>query len=271
MCPCASRWPATSSRIQVVAEAGDGRAALEAIREHGPAVALLDYRMPELDGLAVVAAVSRDELPTRVLLLSATEDPATVYEALAAGAARYFTKESDRDEIVAAVIKCARGEGYVPTGIASRLVTEVRQRSKGDATLLSPREGEIIKLIAAGLSVPDIAARLHLAPTTVRTHVQNLYGKLGVSDRAAAVAEAMRRRRLWDLPHRHGAAAAVRLRPHRVPPLALEPRGTTALLDAVGRFITEIGSGLAVLPEDDRPGIATVPVMTDGHENASRE
>ena len=183
-----------TGRIDVVAEAGDGRAALAAIREHRPAVALLDYRMPELDGLAVVTAVVRDGLPTQVLLLSATEDPATVYEALAAGAAGYLTKESDRDEIVAAVFKCAKGEGYVPTHIASGLANEVRHRARGDATLLSPREGEIIKLIADGLSVPDIAARLHLAPTTVRTHVQNLYAKLGVSDRAAAVAEAMRRR-----------------------------------------------------------------------------
>lgn len=183
-----------SGRIQVVAEVGDGRAALVAIREHSPSVALLDYRMPELDGLEVVHAVVRDKLSTHVLLLSATEDPATVYEALAAGAAGYLTKESDRDEIVAAVISCAGGAGYVPTQVASGLALEVRQRARGDATLLSPREGEIIKLIADGLSVPDIAARLHLAPTTVRTHVQRLYEKLGVSDRAAAVAEAMRRR-----------------------------------------------------------------------------
>lgn len=183
-----------TGRISVLAEVGDGRAALAAIREHQPSVALLDYRMPELDGLAVVSAVTRDGLQTHVLLLSATEDPATVYEALAAGAAGYLTKESDREEIIAAVMKCARGEGYVPTNIASGLANEVRHRSRGAATLLSPREAEIIKLIADGLSVPDIAAQLHLAPTTVRTHVQNLYGKLGVSDRAAAVAEAMRRR-----------------------------------------------------------------------------
>lgn len=183
-----------SGRIEIVAEVGDGRSALTAIREHRPAVALLDYRMPELDGLAVVAAVARDGLPTHVLLLSATEDPAIVYEALAAGAAGYLTKESDRDEIVAAVISCARGKGYVPTNVASGLANEVRHRSRGEATLLSPREAEIITLIADGLSVPDIAGRLHLAPTTVRTHVQNLYAKLGVSDRAAAVAEAMRRR-----------------------------------------------------------------------------
>jgi two-component system nitrate/nitrite response regulator NarL len=183
-----------SGRVRVVAEVGDGRAALEAIREHGPAVALLDYRMPELDGLAVVTAVTRDNLATRVLLLSATEDPATVYEALAAGAAGYLTKESERDEIVAAVISCAKGGGYVPAHLAGGLATEVHQRSRGDATLLSPRESEVITMMAGGLSVPDIAARLHLAPTTVRTHVQRLYEKLGVSDRGAAVAEAMRRR-----------------------------------------------------------------------------
>ncbi len=183
-----------TGRIHVVAEVGDGRAALDAIREHRPAVALLDYRMPELDGLAVVAAAARESLPTRVLLLSATEDPATVYEALAAGAVGYLTKESDRDEIVAAVISCANGGGYMPSQIASGLANEVRQRSRGDATLLSPREAEVIILIADGLSVPDIAKRLQLAPTTVRTHVQHLYEKLGVSDRAAAVAEAMRRR-----------------------------------------------------------------------------
>ena len=183
-----------TGRIQVLAEVGDGRAALEAIREHKPAVALLDYRMPELDGLAVVTAVTRDGLDTRVLLLSATEDPATVYEALSAGAAGYLTKESDRDEIVAAVISCAKGGGYVPPSMAGGLANELKQRARGDATLLSPREAEVITLIAKGHSVPDIAKQLHLAPTTVRTHVQRLYEKLGVSDRGAAVAEAMRRR-----------------------------------------------------------------------------
>ena len=183
-----------TGRIQVLAEVGDGRAALEAIREHKPAVALLDYRMPELDGLAVVTAVARDGLKTRVLLLSATEDPATVYEALSAGAAGYLTKESDRDEIVAAVISCAKGGGYVPPSMAGGLANELKQRARGDATLLSPREAEVITLIAKGHSVPDIAKQLHLAPTTVRTHVQRLYEKLGVSDRGAAVAEAMRRR-----------------------------------------------------------------------------
>ena len=185
-----------SGRIEVVAEVGDGRGALAAIREHRPAAALLDYKMPELDGLEVVHAVVRDGLPTQVLLLSAFDDAALVYKSVAAGAAGYLTKEADRDEIVTAVLNCAKGIGYMPTGLASGLANEVRQRARGDAALLSPRELETVRLIADGLSVPQIAARLHLAPTTVRTHVQNLYEKLGVSDRGAAVAEAMRRRLL---------------------------------------------------------------------------
>ncbi len=185
-----------SGTVRVVAEATDGRAALAAIREHQPAVALLDYKMPELDGLDVVNAVTRDGLPTHVILLSAFDDAALVYKALSAGASGYLTKESDSDEIVTAIVSCAKGAGYVPTHLASGLATELRQRAKGDTALLSPRELETVRMMADGLSVPQIAAKLHLAPSTVRTHVQNMYEKLGVSDRAAAVAEAMRRRLL---------------------------------------------------------------------------
>lgn len=185
-----------SGRIRVVAEAADGRAALAAIREHRPAVALVDYKMPELDGLDVVNAVARDGLDTYVIVLSAFDDAALVYKALAEGASGFVTKEAERDEIVTAVVSCAKGAGYVPTQVASGLANELRQRAKGDSALLTPRELEVIRMIADGMSVPAIAARLQLAPTTVRTHVQNLFEKLGVSDRAAAVAEAMRRRLL---------------------------------------------------------------------------
>jgi two-component system nitrate/nitrite response regulator NarL len=185
-----------SGTIRVVAEAGDGRAALAAIREHRPDVALVDYRMPGLDGLDVVHAVERDGLPTRVIVLSAFDDAALVYQALAAGASGYLTKEADRHEIAAAVASCARGERYVPAQLAGGLAAEVHQRARGEAALLSPRESEVVRMIAEGLSVPQMAKRLHLAPTTVRSHVQNLYEKLGVSDRGAAVAEAMRRRLL---------------------------------------------------------------------------
>ncbi|WP_445166065.1 response regulator transcription factor [Mycolicibacterium sp. Dal123E01] len=183
-----------SGVITVLAEVTDGRAALAAIREHEPAVAVIDYRMPDLDGLEVVHAVIRDELPTSVVILSAFDDDAVVYKALAAGAAGYLTKEADVDEIVAAVVRWAKGQRYISPQLAAGLANEVHQRSRGDTPLLTPRERETVQMIAEGLSVPQMAKRLHLSPTTVRTHVQNLYEKLGVSDRGAAVAEAMRRR-----------------------------------------------------------------------------
>src|SRR5215208_4372420 len=97
----------SSGSIEVVAEAEDGLSALEAIRTHSPQVALLDYRMPGMDGAEVAAAVQRDELPTRVLLLSAHDESAIVYRALQEGAAGFLPKESTRSELVNAVLDCA--------------------------------------------------------------------------------------------------------------------------------------------------------------------
>lgn len=186
----------SSGRIDVIGEVADGRAALTAIRELRPRVALIDYKMPELNGLEVVRAVVRDGLDTCVVLLSAFEDSAVIYQALAEGAAGYLTKDSDSEEIVAAVLKCEKGATYLPTQLAGALAGEVKLRARGDAALLTPRELEVVRMIADGLSVPQIAKRLFLAPSTVKSHVHNLYEKLGVSDRGAAVAEAMRRRLL---------------------------------------------------------------------------
>jgi two-component system nitrate/nitrite response regulator NarL len=184
----------SSGQVDVVAEVGDGREALSEIQEKEPDVALLDYKLPSLDGVAIVHAVSRDGLPTRVLLLSAFTESGLVYEALQTGAAGYLPKEAKREQIVDSVLACARGETVVPTELASGLVSEIRMRASNDAPALTDREREILRLIAAGKSLPQIAKELYLGVTTVKTHVQHLYEKLGVSDRAAAVAEAMRRR-----------------------------------------------------------------------------
>jgi two-component system, NarL family, nitrate/nitrite response regulator NarL len=182
-----------SGQIEIVAEAGDGRAALDAIQEHKPDVALLDYKLPELDGVAVTHAVVREQLPTRVLLVSAFTDSGVVYKALETGAAGFVSKEARREQIADAVLACARGENVVPPDVAAGLVSEIRLRKQSDAPALTPREQEILHLIAAGKSLPQIAQDLYLGLTTVKTHVQHLYDKLGVSDRAAAVATAMRR------------------------------------------------------------------------------
>lgn len=186
----------SSGSIDVIAEADDGTAALAAIREHQPQVALLDYRMPGMDGAAVAAAVQRDVLPTRVLLLSAHDEPAIVYQALQNGAAGFLPKESTRTELIAAVLDCAKGRDVVAPSLAAGLAGEIRRRVEPAGPVLSPREREVLTRIAAGSSIPAMAKELFLAPSTVKTHVQRLYEKLGVNDRAAAVAEAMRRKLL---------------------------------------------------------------------------
>jgi two-component system nitrate/nitrite response regulator NarL len=182
-----------SGQVEVVAEAEDGRAALEEIQKHKPDVALLDYRLPELDGVEVTHAIVRDGLPTRVLLLSAFTDSGVVYKALQVGVAGYVSKEARREQIVDGVLACARGETVLPPELASGLASEIRLRATNDAPALTDRESEILRMIAAGNSLPSIAKELFLGVTTVKTHTQHLYEKLGVSDRAAAVAEAMRR------------------------------------------------------------------------------
>ena len=182
-----------SGSIDVVAEADDGLSALELIRTHGPQVALLDYRMPGLDGAQVAAAVLRDELPTRVLLISAHDESAIVFNALQEGAAGFISKESSRTELVEAVLNCAKGRDVVAPAFAAGLASEIRKRREPAGPVLSPREREVLDMIARGQTIPAMAAKLYLAPSTVKTHVQRLYEKLGVGDRGAAVAEAMRR------------------------------------------------------------------------------
>jgi two-component system, NarL family, nitrate/nitrite response regulator NarL len=185
-----------SGSVDVVGEADDGATALELIKNHLPDVALLDYRMPGMDGAQVAAAVRRDELPTRVLLVSAHDESAIVYQALQRGAAGFLPKESTRTEIVKAVLDCAKGRDVVSPALVGGLAGEIRRRAEPTAPVLSAREREVLNRIARGQSIPVMAAELYVAPSTVKTHVQRLYEKLGVSDRAAAVAEAMRQRLL---------------------------------------------------------------------------
>ncbi|WP_198049001.1 response regulator [Mycobacterium triplex] len=183
---------ALSGEVNVVGEADDGTQALELIKEHRPDVALLDFRMPGMDGAQVAAAVRSNELPTRVLLLSAHDEAAIVYQALQQGAAGFLLKDSTRTEIVKAVLDCASGNDVVAPSLAGGLAAQIRQRAEPSAPVLSAREREVLNRIARGQSIPAIAGELFVAPSTVKTHVQRLYEKLGVSDRAAAVAEAMR-------------------------------------------------------------------------------
>jgi two-component system nitrate/nitrite response regulator NarL len=182
----------TRPEFELVGEEGDGREALAAIKRLTPAVALLDVKMPGLDGPAIAQALRRDNVPTRVVLISAHVPSELIYHAISQGAAAYLSKEASRDEICDTVAAVARGETRLSPEIQGELVRQIQMRSVGDRPVLSQREREVLELIAEGLSAPDIGRRLHVSPATVKTHLQSLYEKLGVSDRAAAVASAMR-------------------------------------------------------------------------------
>lgn len=179
--------------FELVGEAADGTEALAAIRELRPDVAVLDVKMPGLDGTQVLSAVRRDELPTRVILLSAYLDGAVAFEAMAAGAAAFLSKDADRRRIGDTIAAVSRGETVLGPEVQSGLAAEIRLRGAKDRPALSDREREVLGHIAEGRSAPQIAALLFLSTATVKSHLQSLYEKLGVSDRAAAVAEAMRR------------------------------------------------------------------------------
>ena len=189
-----ARVIAEQPELELVAEAADGRAALEKIRELAPDVAVIDVRMPELDGSDVLTALRDEGLPTNVVFLSAFLDSKTVYDAVAAGANAYLSKEAETDEIVAAIRAAARGETILGSEVQTGLAEQIRFREENDSRpRLSDREHEVLVLISQGLSAPEIGERIHLSTATVKTHLQHLYEKLGVSERAAAVAEGMRR------------------------------------------------------------------------------
>lgn len=179
--------------LELVGEAPDGRRALTLIKELAPDVAVLDVKMPELDGLQVANAVVRDGLGTRVLMLSAFVDRQIVFRAVAAGAAGYISKDADRLEITDAILAVHRGETVLAPEVQAGVVAEVRSRWRPELPTLSERERQVLEMIAEGLSAPEIGRRLYLSPATVKSHLQSLYDKLGVSERAAAVAESMRR------------------------------------------------------------------------------
>jgi two-component system nitrate/nitrite response regulator NarL len=187
-----SRGLLNSGRVEVVGEAENGRDGLEVITAERPDVAVVDYQMPDLDGLQLLSAIIRDGIPTKVLMLSAIVDASIVYAAVEAGAAGYLSKDARRQEIIDAVVAVNRGRTVVPPELAAGLVSQIRLRAESTRPVLSPRELEVLKGFARGLSVPELGRELFLGTSTVKTHAQRLYQKLGVSDRAAAVAEGMR-------------------------------------------------------------------------------
>ena len=189
-----SRVVASYPEFEIVGRVDSGRRAVEEIRSLEPDVALVDLRLPDIDGVKVVEAIERDGSTTKVIIISAYEDSATVYSAISAGARAYLSKAVSADELGRAIQAVARGQTVIPAAMQSALAQEIRaRRDLGDVPVLTKREVEVLECIAEGLSAPEIAERLVLSVTTIKTHLHNIYRKLDVSDRAAAVAQAMRR------------------------------------------------------------------------------
>jgi two-component system, NarL family, nitrate/nitrite response regulator NarL len=179
--------------MRLLAEEADGRAALSQIRRLRPDVAVIDLDLPEIEGRRVIDAVVRDRLPTRVVVLSAVLGADATFGAIGAGAAGYLSKSVTSEELRRAIRAAAAGESLLDAPVQSVVTREIRLRHRDDRPLLSERELEVLRLIADGLSGPEICRRLHLSKSTVKTHTTHLFEKLHVGDRAAAVAVAMRR------------------------------------------------------------------------------
>jgi two-component system nitrate/nitrite response regulator NarL len=179
--------------LELVGQARTGREAIAAALETRPDLAVLDVEMPDLGGLEVLKAITREGLTTRVLFVSGNLDAQISYDLIEAGAAGVLDKSAMPDQIGDALVRIAQGETVLAPTVQSALMRAVRDRRDKPQTVLSPREAEVLRFLASGLSAPQIARELHLSPSTIKTHLQRLYERLDVSDRAAAVAEGMRR------------------------------------------------------------------------------
>jgi two-component system, NarL family, nitrate/nitrite response regulator NarL len=179
--------------LELVGAAGSGHEALRAIGASRPDVAVIGATLDGLSGRQVLNAVARDRLTTRVVMLAARPEPEQVYGALAAGAAGYLTKDADERELCDAIAAVGRGATVLSPELQGCVADEIRLRAPRDRPVMTERESQTLRLIAEGLSAPAIGSTLHLSTATVKTHIQHIYEKLGVSERAAAVAEAMRR------------------------------------------------------------------------------
>lgn len=173
--------------IEVVADVADGRAALSAVLAEQPDVVLMDLRMPEMDGVEATRAVRARRPDVAVLVVTTYDTDEAIVRAVEAGAAGYMLKDSPIEDLVDAVRRAAAGETVLAPPITKRLVERMHKVSP-DA--LTSREIDVLREVANGNTNADIAERLHISEATVKTHLIHIYGKLAVTDRAAAVARA---------------------------------------------------------------------------------
>lgn len=179
--------------FELVGSAEDGEEALAEIRRVRPDVAVLDLMLPQRDAIDVINAIEQEGLSTKVVIVSAYEESAMIYRAIAAGARAYLLKLVEGETLCEAIVAVDRGETVIPPRLQGLLADEMRsRRERSEGPRLTERELEILRLASDGRSTKEIADELFLAVPTVKTHLQHIYEKLEVPDRVAAVAKVMR-------------------------------------------------------------------------------
>ncbi|MER7168687.1 response regulator transcription factor [Micromonospora sp. NPDC000207] len=176
--------------IQVTGEAASGAEAVAAVLSDPPDVVLMDLRMPTMDGVIATRAVLEVAPTTRVVVLTTYETDADILRAIEVGAAGYLLKDMPRADLVNAVRTAARGDTVLAPSVATKLFNRARRPVQES---LSPRETQVLRLVARGLSNGEVSRELHVSEATVKTHLLRAFAKLGVSDRTAAVTTAMSR------------------------------------------------------------------------------
>lgn len=176
--------------LQVAGEATTGAEILDLVERLQPHVILMDLRMPEMDGVAATARITRERPGIHVLVLTTYDTDADIVRAIEAGATGYLLKDATRDRLLEAVRAAAAGDSVLAPRIASRLMERMRAR---DDETLSAREIEVLELVASGHANKEIARALYVSEATVKTHLVHAFGKLGVDDRTQAVTAALQR------------------------------------------------------------------------------
>jgi NarL family two-component system response regulator LiaR len=191
-----ARYLESSDGIGVVGEASTGTEIVRIVEEVKPDVALLDIRMPEMDGLEAARAIRESRPETGIVILTAYDDRHFVVEAVRAGARGYVLKTRDAETLVQTIRLVAEGNMVIDPELVVALADELSTASRQDrqAEELTEREIEILQLVAFGHTNRDVGGKLFISPDTVKTHLEHIYQKLGATDRTAAVAEALRRR-----------------------------------------------------------------------------
>jgi DNA-binding NarL/FixJ family response regulator len=179
--------------ITVVGEAGDGQQAVELVHRLVPTVALLDIRMPIMDGLEAARRIITQERATRIVMLTTFDADEYVYEALRAGVSGFLLKDSPVDQLIAAVRSVASGDALIDPAVTARLIARFTLAARAPGAVpeslgdLTAREREVLRLVAQGLSNAEISGQLIIEENTVKTHVSRILMKLGLRDRVQAV------------------------------------------------------------------------------------